>query len=274
MTPLDEIVISRAIIETYHRELIDNLDCQVAIAGAGPSGLCCAYYLAKEGFKTVVLERALRVGGGMPGGGMMFNKIVIQEESKEILDELGVKTIHYKDEYYTASALETLALLTARAIQVGSTIFNLIAVEDVMIRAPAVVGLVINWSAVEMANLHVDPLTLRSRAVVDATGHQAEVVRVVERKMGAKLFTPTGGVRGERPMWAEAGERTIVENSREVYHNLFVCGMAANAVFGSPRMGPIFGGMLLSGRRVAELVAGRLQKGDTANGQKTRGGSV
>jgi len=33
---------------------------------------------------------------------------------------------------------------------------------------------------------------------------------------------------------------------------LSVCGMCANAVFGGPRMGPIFGGMLLSGRKVAQ----------------------
>jgi thiamine thiazole synthase len=30
--------------------------------------------------------------------------------------------------------------------------------------------------------------------------------------------------------------------------------MSANAAFGGPRMGPIFGGMLLSGRKVAEQI--------------------
>jgi thiamine thiazole synthase len=34
--------------------------------------------------------------------------------------------------------------------------------------------------------------------------------------------------------------------------------MACNAVFGAPRMGPIFGGMLMSGKKVAELINERL----------------
>ncbi|HPT74506.1 MAG TPA: hypothetical protein PKX52_06355, partial [Methanomassiliicoccaceae archaeon] len=57
-----------------------------------------------------------------------------------------------------------------------------------------------------------------------------------------------------KSMWAEMGENMTVENTMEVYPNLFVTGMCCNAVMGSPRMGPIFGGMLLSGKRVSELI--------------------
>jgi thiamine thiazole synthase len=35
--------------------------------------------------------------------------------------------------------------------------------------------------------------------------------------------------------------------------------MCCNATFGSYRMGPVFGGMLLSGEKAAELVAQRLK---------------
>ena len=67
---LDDIEISRAIIESYINELLQDLESDVIICGAGPAGLCAAYYLSKKGFKVVVLERALRPGGGMPGGGI------------------------------------------------------------------------------------------------------------------------------------------------------------------------------------------------------------
>ena len=60
-------------------------------------------------------------------------------------------------------------------------------------------------------------------------------------------------------MWAEEGEKILLTNTKEVYPHLYVCGMAANAVFGGPRMGPIFGGMLLSGQKVAQLIAARLK---------------
>jgi thiamine thiazole synthase len=52
----------------------------------------------------------------------------------------------------------------------------------------------------------------------------------------------------------------LIKNTREVYPGLIVTGMAANAVFGSPRMGAIFGGMLLSGKHAAEETLRILQK--------------
>ena len=76
--------------------------------------------------------------------------------------------------------------------------------------------------------------------------------------MGVTLNTTTGGIIGEKSMEAESGEIDTVANSREVYPGLYVSGMAANAVSGGYRMGPVFGGMLLSGKKVAEELIGRL----------------
>jgi thiamine thiazole synthase len=43
-----------------------------------------------------------------------------------------------------------------------------------------------------------------------------------------------------------------------VFPNLFVIGLAVAAVYGTPRMGPAFGSMLLSGVKGAKLVAAKL----------------
>ncbi|MDP8253366.1 MAG: sulfide-dependent adenosine diphosphate thiazole synthase [Candidatus Kaelpia aquatica] len=256
---MDEVVISRAIVESFMKDFMDSLDVDVAIAGAGPSGLICAYYLAKDGYKVAIFERQLRVGGGMPGGGMMFNRVVVQEEARGIMDEIGVNLTKYKDDLYIADSLEAISTFCSKTIKAGAKIFNLINVEDVMIREKQITGLVLNWSAVSWSKLHVDPLTVRARAVIDATGHDAEVARIIERKMGKCLNTKDGGVIGEKSMWAEVGEREIMDNTREACPGLFVCGMSANAVFGSPRMGAIFGGMLLSGKKLAALIKERLE---------------
>ena len=61
-------------------------------------------------------------------------------------------------------------------------------------------------------------------------------------------------------MWADVGEKALVENTIEVYPGLIVAGMAANAVLGSPRMGPIFGGMLISGKQAAKVALDLLKR--------------
>ncbi len=259
--PLDEVTISRVIIKSFMKDFLEVMEVDVAIGGAGPAGMTAAYYLAKDGIKTVIFERCLRPGGGMPGGGMMFNTIVVQEEAKEILDEFEIRTEEYEKDYYIADSVEASSGICFKAIQAGAKIFNLMSIEDVMIRENnRVTGLVLNWSAVTLAKMHVDPMTIRSKMVIDATGHASEICHIIVDKLGGRLRTEGGGIMGEKSMWAEVAEMKVMENTKEVYPGLIVAGMAANAVCGTPRMGPIFGGMLLSGRRAAEVALEILQQ--------------
>jgi thiamine thiazole synthase len=250
--PLDEVTITRAILEEQLRVTLDHIDLDVAVVGGGPAGLTCAALVAEQGQRCAIIEKKLSVGGGMWGGGMMFPRIVVQEKARRLLDRFGIRYNRYAEGYFVASSVEAVAKLTAAACDAGVEFFNLVSVEDILIREDGRIrGLVINWTAVEMARLHVDPLTLASRFTVDATGHEAVVARLVERKTGQVE------VRGEKSMWAERAEDQVLLHTQEIYPGLVVAGMAANTVAGEHRMGPIFGGMLLSGERAAQIVLAR-----------------
>lgn len=259
---IEETQITRAIVETAIQEFLDRLEIDAGIAGAGPSGLTCAYYLARAGAKVSVFERRLNYGGGMPGGGMLFPRVVVQETALPIVEEMRIKIKKFSAQLYTADSVEMVAKLGTAAIDAGARIYPAVCVEDVLIREKdRISGLVLNWTAVKMAGLHVDPLAVKTGFVVDATGHDAEVARVIERKNPAVKFnTPTGKVMGESSMWAEKAEEVIVEYTNEACPGLYLAGMSVSAVYGLPRMGAVFGGMLLSGKKAAELILSELSR--------------
>ncbi len=99
-----------------------------------------------------------------------------------------------------------------------------------------------------------------AKAVIDGTGHDCDIARILERKNNIRLNTDSGKVMGERSLSIEEAERTTVENTKEIFPGLYVSGMAANGVSGGFRMGPVFGGMLLSGKKVAGLIIKQLGK--------------
>lgn len=262
MKKIEDTKVTGAIVERFLRDFLDITELDVAVAGAGPSGLTAARYLAKAGVKVAVFERSLYVGGGIWGGGILFPKIVIQEVAKKIPEGVGVKLQLASKGYYIADSVEMASKCTAAAIDAGAKVVVGFNVEDVMIgEKDRVAGVVINWGAVELARLHVDPVGIRAKVVIDATGHDSEIARIIQRKIpGARFPTRTGAVMGEKPMWAAVGEAEILRNTREIYPGLIVTGMAANTVFGSPRMGAIFGGMLLSGQKAADEALKMLKK--------------
>ncbi len=254
-----EQIVSAGIVDSYFKKLKENLSLDVAIVGGGPSGLVAAYYLAKENLKVALFEQKLAPGGGMWGGAMMFNEIIVQKEISPILNEFGIDHMPYGDSHYTLDSVQATSSLIYNASKAGAQIFNCIAIEDVVFHNEKVSGVVVNWAPVYRERMHVDPLVIMAKAVIDGTGHDCNIARTLEHKNNIKLNTKTGKVMGERSLAVEEAERTTVENTKEIYPGLYVSGMASNGVSGGFRMGPIFGGMLLSGKKAAQLITDKLK---------------
>ena len=254
-----ETQVSKGIINTYFEKLQSNLDLDVAIVGGGPSGIVAAYYMAKAGLKVALFDRKLSPGGGMWGGAMMFNQVVIQKEAMDIIKDFDINSTPFDDNLFTIDSVESTSSLLYHAVHAGATIFNCYSVEDVVFKNNVVSGIVVNWTPVLLEKFHVDPLNIMAKYVIDGTGHDSEICKTVARKNGIRLDTETGDVIGERSLDVIAGEEEVVNGTKEIYPGLYVCGMAASAVSGTPRMGPIFGGMLMSGKKVAEMIIKRIK---------------
>jgi thiamine thiazole synthase len=219
--------------------------------------LVAAYFLAKSGKKVTILEKRLSPGGGIWGGGMGMNVAVVQEEAIPLLSEMGIRSKPTQDGLYAVDAIELGAGLCWNAVQAGVTLLNLTTVEDLCVREERVTGVVINRTMIAGA-LPVDPIVLSARAILDVTGHEALLVQSLRKR---RLLTNAGIASdfGEGPMDATQGEQFVVDNAREIFPGLWIAGMSVSATLGGPRMGPIFGGMLLSGKRVAQLISTALK---------------
>ncbi|MBN1912247.1 MAG: thiazole biosynthesis protein [Pirellulales bacterium] len=255
MDKLDEVDISRIILCTYHERLLDRLASDVVIVGAGPSGLVAAFFLAKSGIKVTVLEKRLSPGGGIWGGGMAMNVAVVQDEVVPLLEEFGIRCQLMRNGLHAVDSIELAAVLCGKVLQAGASVLNLMTVEDLCLHHDRVTGVVVNRSGV-FPSLPVDPIMFSAKAVVDATGHEAVLVQSLRKR---RLLSPhTVSEVGEGPMNATEGESFVVDRAAEVFPGLWVSGMSVSAAFGGPRMGPIFGGMLLSGKRIAQSIATQL----------------
>mgnify|MGYP000645613119 CR=1 FL=1 len=253
LKPVREAKVTQALLTCAYEKLSRVSETDVIVVGAGPSGLTAARYTAKAGLRTVVLERDLSFGGGIGGGGMNMPCIVVEQPAEEILEEVGCSIREVEDGVFTVDPAEAIAKLASSAIDAGAQILLGITVEDVVIRMepkPVVRGVVAQWTSVSEARMHVDPLAFESRAVVDCTGHDARVIAIVCEKVPELGLS----VKGTGPMDVEHGERAVVEYTGKICEGLYAAGMAVSELMGLPRMGPIFGGMLLSGRKVAEAV--------------------
>ncbi len=245
---VSEAQITTAIAKDFFEKFLENIKSDVIIIGAGPSGLVAGRELALKGYKVVLIESNNYLGGGFWIGGYLMNGITVREPAHQVLDELGIPYKRVDKGLVLASGPHACSKLIAAACDAGVRVINMTKFDDVVLREHnRVSGAVINWtpvSALPKAITCVDPVAIESKVVIDATGHDAVVANSLAKRGLLKI-------KGFGAMWVEKSEDALVEKTTQVYPGLVVTGMAVATVFGIPRMGPTFGGMLLSGKKAA-----------------------
>jgi thiamine thiazole synthase len=249
-SPVGEADVTRAIVSGFAKEFQDHVESDVIIIGAGPAGLMAGRELAAAGRKVFIVERNNYLGGGFWVGGYLMNKVTVRAPGHEVLDELGVPHEQVSPGLHIADGPHACSKLIAAACDAGVKFANMTVFEDVVLReGNRVAGVVINWTPVQSLPRQitcVDPVALEARVVIDSTGHDACVVKVLEERGLLKSV-------GYGAMWVERSEDLVVEHSGEAHPGLVVIGMAVSTLYGLPRMGPTFGAMLLSGKKGAEV---------------------
>ncbi|MFH1549133.1 MAG: sulfide-dependent adenosine diphosphate thiazole synthase [Planctomycetota bacterium] len=254
---VSEKQITRAILGEFFETLNEYVESDVIIVGGGPSGLAAGKVLAEDGCKTLIIEANNYLGGGFWIGGFLMNGVTVREPAQEVLDEIGAPYREVERGLYITPGPHACSKLVAAACDAGVKILNMAKFDDVVLRKDnRVGGVVINWtpvSALPRAITCVDPIALESKLVIDATGHDAVVAKALEKR---GLLT----TEGCGAMHVERSEDLVVENTGEIHPGLIATGMAVATVYGIPRMGPTFGGMLLSGKKAAEIAKNLLSK--------------
>jgi len=248
--------ITRAIVDEFAKQFSEYVESDCLIIGAGPSGLMAGKELAKEKLKVLIVERNNYLGGGFWIGGYLMNKVTVREPGQEILSELGVPFKEVSKGLYVADGPHACSKLIADTCDAGVKFANMTVFDDVVLREEnRVAGVVINWTPIQALPREitcVDPVALESKIVIDATGHDASVVKKLEERGLVKTV-------GFGAMWVERSEDLVIEHTGKVHPGLIVCGMAVATTYGLPRMGPTFGAMLLSGKKAAEVVKEELK---------------
>lgn len=252
-----ESQVTKAIVSEFAKDMIEYVESEVIVIGGGPSGLMASRELAMKGVKVLIVEQNNYLGGGFWVGGYLMNTITVRAPGQKVLDELGIPYKKFNQNLYVASGPHACSKLIASSCDAGVKILNMSKFDDVVLREEGRVGgVVINWtpvSALPREITCVDPVALESKLVIDASGHDAVIVKKLEERGLVK----TVGFGG---MWIEQSEDLVVEHSGVVHPGLIVIGMAVSTTYGLPRMGPTFGAMLLSGKKGAEIAYALLQK--------------
>lgn len=270
--PIRESIVAREMTRRYMMDMITHADTDVVIVGAGSAGLSCAYELSKNpDVKVAIVEQSVSPGGGAWLGGQLFSAMVVRKPAHLFLDEIGVPYDELEDYVVIKhAALFTSTIMSKVLARPNVKLFNAVAAEDLIIKNERVSGVVTNWALVSMnhdTQSCMDPNVMEAKVVVSSCGHDGPFGATGVKRL--KSVGMIDKVPGMKALDMNAAEDAMVRLTREIVPGMIVAGMEVAEIDGSPRMGPTFGAMMVSGQKAAHLALKALGLPNALDGSMT-----
>lgn len=196
---------------------------RVAIVGAGPAGVTCAYHLLLAGFKVEVFEAGQAAGGmalvGIPS--YRLPKEVLKAETEDVVRSLGGK-IHYGQKLGQDFSVDALVKQGYDAVFLGfgASRGSLLGVEN---EAPGLAGYAAGVDFLLDVHHHVEhgkTLALQGEVVVVGGGNVAmDCVRSAVRMGASKVHLIYRRTRSDMP----ADYEEIIAAEHEGVEFYFLC---------------------------------------------------
>jgi cysteine-dependent adenosine diphosphate thiazole synthase len=268
-SPIKESIVSREMTRRYMMDMITYADTDVVIVGAGSAGLSCAYEISKNpNINVAIIEQSVSPGGGAWLGGQLFSAMIVRKPAHKFLDELEIE-YDEQDNYVVIkhAALFTSTIMSKLLARPNVKLFNAVAAEDLIVKGNRVAGVVTNWALVSMnhdTQSCMDPNVMEAKIVVSSCGHDGPFGATGVKRL--KSIGMIDSVPGMKALDMNAAEDAIVRLTREIVPGMIVTGMEVAEIDGSPRMGPTFGAMMISGQKAAHLALRALGQPNALDG--------
>ncbi|MCI6756350.1 MAG: FAD-dependent oxidoreductase [Lachnospiraceae bacterium] len=130
----------------YERNLIEAGHYDVAVVGSGPAGICAAVAAARQGMKTVIIERCGVLGGMLTVGnvgpilGNVAPGTMYDELSKKLLTESGMLHPHVVHDMEHAKKV-----ILDFVCDAGVDVLEQTDVVDTIVEENVLTGIIISW---------------------------------------------------------------------------------------------------------------------------------
>ncbi len=223
--------IFKKIIHKEYNKLEELYNSDVIIIGTEISGLVTAYYLSKLGYKVSVIDDDFR-------NEQKF--CIVNKDFEKFLKEINVGYDDIHEGYFLIDNFELILKLISCLIDSGVNIFLGLSVKEVIFEGKRLVGIVVHYND--------KPIEIYSKIFIDSTGRDPKLISIIE-SCEKDLIKK----KGSRNINVE-DSYSIVEYTGKVLEGLYVVGLSVAELYGLPKPGVDITPILLSGKRLSEII--------------------